>query len=162
MNIEQLVINLILLIFALSPSNNATDEIMSAQIELMDIAIQIQMNDFDLSELNYHDNAWFDGSILVYYPPENDDAIYSIPEGTAAIMPLAFHYNDKIRQIICPDSLIYIGEEAFAQTSLSSINLDHVLIIGSSAFEGTNLSDIRLSDQIIWIDSFAFYGAGIE
>lgn len=164
MVIDQLVFRLVTLILALSLSNNTTliDEIMSTQLELKNIAIRSELSDLDASELEYHDNAWFSGNILVYYPPGNEDTIYSIPEGTVAIMPLAFHYNDKIRQIICPDSLLYIGSEAFAQTTLATINLDSVLLIGSSAFEGTDLTSVSFSEEIKWIDSFAFYGIQFE
>lgn len=164
MGIEQLVLKLISLVLALSLGDHAAliDEIKSAEIELQEMAIRIEMNGPEASGLEYHDHAWFDGNTLVFYPPENEDAAYTIPEGTVAIMPSAFHDNSSIRQVICPDSLIYIGSEAFAQTPLSKIDLDHVLFIGSSAFEGTGLSAITFSDQIVWLDSFAFFGARIK
>ncbi|MBR6863183.1 MAG: leucine-rich repeat domain-containing protein [Acidaminococcaceae bacterium] len=164
MGIEQLVARLISLVLLLTAGYNPSiiDELTSTELALKDVAIGVFSGDFDRSAFEFRDNAWFAGSVLVFYPPENKNTSYSIPEGTTAIMPMAFHYNDYIQQITCPASLVYIGSEAFCQTHLSGIDLNHVKMIGGSAFEGTGLSVVNLPDQIVYIGPFAFYGVRIK
>ena len=64
-----------------------------------------------------------DVKVLIYYPPENANAEYSIPDTVTAIMDYAF-YNHKNLQIVdIPSSVTAIGKNAF----LSYYNSDNKL-----------------------------------
>ena len=139
--------------------NSAINEIRSLEIELNNVYVT---DIIDNQSIEYHDNAYFVDDVLVFYPQENRQEFYAIPEGTIAILPRAFTYNTFIKEIQCPSSLVLIGSRAFRQTPLERINLESVLYIGSSAFEGTSLTKVTLSKEIKWIGTYAFWGIRIK
>ena len=61
--------------------------------------------------------------------------------------------------ITIPDTVMEIGEDAFANTNLTSITLpDSVTQIGKSAFSGSKLESIRIPDTVTGIGDNAFNG----
>ena len=80
--------------------------------------------------------------------------------GLKSIGDEAFHYCGNLTNITLPDSVTYIGKEAFAHCRLTSINLPNsVTTIGESAFEycGT-FTDITIPESVTSIGHFAFHG----
>ena len=67
-------------------------------------------------------------------------------------------YNDQIRNIVLPNGLTHIGEEAFALTAVESLTIPNtVKSIGVYAMYGCeNLTALQLSSQINIIDESVF------
>lgn len=76
------------------------------------------------------------------------------------IRPFAFSKNQQIRSVVIPDSVNYIGQEAFYQcTSLQTVKLPKNLkIIGKNAFNyNKSLSEVDIPEGTIHIDRHAFF-----
>ena len=72
-------------------------------------------------------------------------------------------YNGNDSEIIIPDSVTTIGENAFDDcTSLKSVTIpDGVTTIGGGAFRGcTSLTSINIPDSVTYIEEGAFRGCG--
>ena len=88
----------------------------------------------------------------------------TIPDGITEIKPYAFGRswtNDDsktaVTSIQLPDSVVSIGENAFAYNHLQSINIpDSVVKVGNEAFAGNYFSTIKISENIEIIGSAAF------
>ena len=80
--------------------------------------------------------------------------------GLKSIGDEAFHYCGNLTNITLPDSVTYIGKEAFAHCRLTSINLPNsVTTIGESAFEyGGTFTDITIPESVTSIGRSAFNG----
>ena len=70
----------------------------------------------------------------------------------------SFHECSSLKQIQLPQICTIIGQSAFSNSGLESINLDYVKIIGSGAFASTKLGHINLKSAIEIGDS-AFGGS---
>lgn len=85
-----------------------------------------------------------------------------IQDGTEEIQALAFGggHVGFIKNIILPDTLTKIGEEAFAYSSLTSITIpNNVTSIGNYAFEECEeLENVTLGTSLQVIGEGAFYG----
>ena len=75
----------------------------------------------------------------------------TVKDGTTKIGDLAFGFRFEtsgpvISSITLPDTVTEIGEDAFAYTDITSIDLSHVTSIGESAFSHTDLSSVNLTN----------------
>lgn len=124
-----------------------------------------------------------EGKALALYYPQNDEAVFNIPDDVTAIYPYAFYYNKYIKTVNCKD-IFYMGEYSFNGTPIESLNnnsilfvgdyafrnckklnkidLSETLYIGSSAFEGCEaLTNVDFSDSISVIGGLAFRNTGL-
>lgn len=79
------------------------------------------------------------------------------------IGPNAFKNNTKVEKLNLPDSVTYIGEQAFAYSAIREIALpDAVTTIGKGAFQSSMLESITLSKELLSIGDNAFDNTIIE
>lgn len=86
----------------------------------------------------------------------------NVQPGTTHIVSAAFGNCEKITKVVLPDTLVEIGEEAFAWCyKLSSINLPAgVKILPKRVFHMTGLTKIDLPEGLTEIGEQAFYATG--
>ena len=112
---------------------------------------------------NQPDGLVYAGRVLYEYKgsiPENTEIV--IRQGTKGIADSSVEgiFNKNVVSIILPDTLEYIGESAFENTSIESITLpDTVYYIGKSAFLlCEKLKNIKLPKNISIIPRSIFQG----
>ncbi len=77
----------------------------------------------------------YNAHVFAYLPPSYLDTAYTIPEGIESIAGSAFMYSEQLTSVTLPNSLTYIGENAFFYCKLTSITIPkNVTYIGVSAF----------------------------
>jgi len=102
----------------------------------------------------------FDGKVEVagYIGIESDATIPSILGGyeVTAIRTRAFEYNSLLTSIIIPNTINYIGKNAFAYSNLRSIEIpSSIITIGTSAFDNCNsLTGVYITDITAWVNIF--------
>lgn len=111
-----------------------------------------------------------DKTTLIFYPHAKSDEQYIVEDSVTKIEDLAFSsYGNKIdyqgvkylKKIVLPNSVIYIGERAFAdceslETIILSENINH---IGEGAFSNcTNLKNINIPLELTEINKYVFSG----
>lgn len=127
-----------------------------------------------------------DNNEVAAFSPQNGEAesnVIEIPEGIIKIGRSAFAGTENIQEIILPDSLEVIGEDAFSMSNIEEVEFGKGLIkieqkafsnclsiksmtlpknlmsIGNGVFRGCkNLENIVLDDALKFIGSAAFYG----
>lgn len=126
------------------------------------------LKDFTLSPNNRYlyisDHTLFDNDkILIGYPVGRDHmSTYTVPSGTVEISDSAFStgsYGKKIfSKVIIPDSVISIGDGAFYEAGLTSVDLGSgVEEIGSTAFfNNPGITSLSLPDSLTRIGRDAF------
>lgn len=69
---------------------------------------------------------------------------YSVKEGTLVLCDESFKENSKIKEVKLPSTIAKIGNEAFANCTISKIIMhgDIIPILGSNTFKGTCLNCI--------------------
>lgn len=90
-----------------------------------------------------------DGSILIKYPENKDNAEYSIPDGVKIIDENAFSNLRKVTKINIKDGVTEINRDTFSNSNLlASVNISNtVTSIQLGAFDNcTNLTDINVSE----------------
>lgn len=94
---------------------------------------------------------------------ENDsiDGTLTVREGTWLIADWVFEYqvsDSTIEAVVLPDSLEYIGEDAFSGTNLTELVIpDSVKVIGDGAFNWCGeLASLTLGSGLTSIGSYAF------
>lgn len=81
-----------------------------------------------------------------------------IPSGVEIIGDFAFHQYEGYQSIILPEGIIHIGNNAFYETNLISIELpESVETIGDDAFG--NVETVKLPTTITFIGNLALQGA---
>lgn len=93
-----------------------------------------------------------DGTVLLYYPSTTGEsgAVYQVPDGVTQIGDKVFQYNYGINEIILPDTVTSIGNNAFQGCSVQKINLpDTITEIGEEAFANCpNLTEVTIPSGI--------------
>jgi hypothetical protein len=65
--------------------------------------------------------------------------------------------GNKIKEIIFPDSLVYVGAEAFYGSNVEKVVLgENVTYLGPKAFKYNNISSVTFNDKLVMIDIQAF------
>ncbi|MBO5518853.1 MAG: leucine-rich repeat protein [Candidatus Methanomethylophilus sp.] len=83
-----------------------------------------------------------------------------VSEGVTSIPGSAFYYVGKIKSVSLPSTLITIGKDSFAGTSITALEIpDHVTTIGSTAFSDTHIESLTIGKSVSSIDSGAFYNS---
>ena len=97
-----------------------------------------------------------EGKYLITYPANKAGESYTIPENVDEIAPSAFSYAKNLKDITVPTKIQYIGNYAFAYSSLEKINISSA-IIGEHAFAYcANLQDVTLNHGVEEISGGAF------
>lgn len=94
--------------------------------------------------------------VLIGYKGNSEKV--NIPNGVKSIAPEVFMDHDEIKSVILPDTLLTIGEDAFANCKYLSILLggSFVVSIEDRAFYGTAIESIRISSDVENIGLQAF------
>ena len=108
--------------------------------------------------LNYdHSEFEIDGTTLIRYTGNKPQVL--IPEGVISIGEEAFADCKSLASVTIPDSVTSIGEAAFVGCdSLTSVTIpDGVTSIGDNAFVGcTSLTSVTIPDSVTSIGDYAF------
>ncbi len=89
------------------------------------------------------------------------DETFTIPDGITQIARYAFANNKYIKNVILPSSVFFIGDYAFNDSSLETIQLDYVTTIGTGAFANcSNLKTIHFPN--ISMRGYMFLNSRIE
>ena len=103
-----------------------------------------------------------DQKALIAYPPGRQEKEYTVPDGTEIIGSGAFTGNDHVINIILPESIHTIGDCAFDESRIESINLPKKMkSIGFSAFRNCyslRFSDLHLPEGLTAIEAMSFEG----
>ena len=129
-----------------------------ADIKIPDSVTAIGMGAFnDTAIFNNQDpTAKYVGKWLVYYDKTKTTA--SIKADTVGIADIAFH-GCKIENIVIPDKVKYIGNNAFSSCSwLESVVIpDSVITIGEAAFLSCDsLASVSIPASVVSIEKMAF------
>ncbi|MDR0831680.1 MAG: leucine-rich repeat domain-containing protein [Bacillales bacterium] len=108
------------------------------------------------------DGVLFDINVskLIAYPIAKTTQTYNLPYGVKSIDDETFKECHNLKEIILPDSVESIGENAFRSSGLINITIpDSVTSLGAMAFNRcTSLKSITLSNNITVINDQTFYG----
>lgn len=90
---------------------------------------------------------------------DNDIAELELRPGTVGICHESFQFNEQLEKAVLPDSIKYIGTNAFYNSSVHDISLSKNLkCIGYQGFAlCKNLENIVIPDTVTTIGSFAFW-----
>lgn len=106
------------------------------------------------------DNILFsnDGTTLLKYPSHKPESSYSVPDGVKIIANAAFQDCTELQDIVFPDSLEEIGDNAFLNTQIKRLSVPHgVKKIGKLAFShNTLLTTVNLPGSIVRLGERAF------
>ncbi len=133
------------------------------QINVPKTVQKIWFNAFDDSGLlnaykNSNDNELYIGDWLIHYKSDNIETLI-IKEGTIGISDMDWSRTKKIKSVEFPESLKYIGSDAFNGALFNSVNFPQNLIrIGQSAFRSTALREIVIPKTVEDIGTWAFMG----
>ena len=112
----------------------------------------------------YNDKNWSDdgllyvNNIIVSVKSEVKENIL-IKEGTTVISDYLFAYNEAIKNVNIPKSVLYIGDGAFYISSVESVvNAKGVISLGKEVFFGSkNLKNVEIPVLITEIPDSTFY-----
>ncbi len=94
------------------------------------------------------------GKLCFYY---SDAQIINIPNGITRIPPGAFEGCKMEDNLVLPDSILYIENEAFSETDLESIVFgQNTKSIGDYAFRNSKVRSVTIPDSIEYIGDSAF------
>lgn len=105
-----------------------------------------------------------DGRTLIDYPADKTDEHYTVPEGVEVIGEAAFCGAEYLRRVTLPDSVHTICDDSFADChALETVDLpDRMRYIGDMAFYQTGLTSVDLPEGITSIGWLAFAGASLQ
>ena len=110
------------------------------------------------NENNWENNALYIGKYLIGVNKDEIDGQYEIKQGTKLIAGGTFSGIKTFIDVILPDGLEYIGEEAFSESRLTNIVFpDSLKVIGVGAFYRTYLTgEITIPASVEEIGKGAF------
>lgn len=107
------------------------------------------------------------GKTEILFFPQGKSGVYTLPDTVSVIADGVFNYITGITRLVIPNSITYIGNEAFLGSSIKEIFFNGgvpagELHIGDRAFEMTNaLTSIVLPAHTKSIGSYAFNGSRV-
>ena len=95
---------------------------------------------------------------LIAYLWNSDSESFSVPSGIRSIGNEAFYKHKELQQIKLPETLVYIGDAAFAESGLTSIKIPNsVVSLGSNTFSSCEaLESVDLPSGLAQIERNAF------
>ncbi len=95
---------------------------------------------------------------LIAYLWNSERESLSVPSGIRLIGNEAFYKHKELHQIKLPETLVYIGDAAFAESGLTSVKIPNsVVSIGSNAFSGCEaLETVSLPSNLAQIERYTF------
>ena len=108
------------------------------------------------------------GKTEILFFPQGKSGTYTLPDTVSVIADGVFNYVTSITRIVIPNSITYIGNDAFSGSSIKEIFFNggvpaSELHIGDRAFEMTNaLTSIVLPAHTKSIGSYAFNGSRVS
>ena len=135
-----------------------------SSITIADSVTSIGQSAFEYTEYYNNDGNWeINTNSHVLYIGKHliictyVEGTYSIKSGTITIADSAFAGWNRLESITIPNSVVNIGNSAFAATSLKTINIPNSIIsIGSSAFANTNISSVILPNSVQKVGNYVF------
>ena len=133
-----------------------------SEISVSDNVIEIGYHAFETTAYFYDESNWdndmlYVGDNLIWADDKQSEVI--IREGTKSIASRTFYDHVNIRSVKCPESLILIGEHAFARCYyMESFEISEgVQTVGKEAFLGCmSLKEISLPDSIVELGEGVF------
>lgn len=129
-------------------------------------SIQIPNTVYEVHSRMFHDTAWYEnqpegelyiGNVFYEYKGEMpQNTIFKIKDGTLGINELAFYKCEGLKELIMPDSVLWISDGAFREcSSLSTVQISkNILGMRQYVFDRVpNLKEIYLPKSLI----FAFW-----
>lgn len=129
------------------------------------------------NEANWIDGVLYVGSHLIKAQRSSISGSYTVKEGTRTISPEAFYNCTALNGIVMPDSVVFIGQNAFknakiytaeiptiAISHVKTNNLRRLTIISGTQINNyalqncTALTTVTLNDEITYIGEGAFSG----
>ena len=102
------------------------------------------------------DGAYYAGKCLVRVDPSHEGDLI-VNDGTVCVLAGAFEGCSKIGAVILPDSLEYIGVRAFANSSVSSVNLPKGMDVRSAQAREAN-QNMGSGNGPVVIETLTFFG----
>ena len=91
------------------------------------------------------------------------EGIVTLPAALTVVPEEMFCLDEAIREVIVPEGVTGIGDDAFSYSGLERITLPESLEkIGDGAFRDTGLQEIVLPEGVTEIGDYAFYSTDIE
>ena len=116
-------------------------------------------NDYKLNDLNnYHKNTNIQLVIAMIRGSFSEKNLTNIviPDSVTIIDEDAFSDN-QLTSVTIPDNVVIIGDAAFSSNQLKSVKISNSVIeIGGSAFVSNRLTSVTIPDSVTTIDSSAF------
>ena len=152
------------------------------EIVLPDSICEIGKGTFNNTGYYDDESNWIDGVLyvnnhLIKAQRGSISGSYTVKEGTRTISPEAFYNCTALTGIVMPDSVVFIGQNAFknakiytaeiptiAISHVQTNNLRRLTIISGTEIENyalqncTNLTTVTLNDEITYIGEGAFSG----
>ncbi len=132
-----------------------------SEINIPDKVITIQNDSFKNTAYYNNPDNWIDGVLYIgNHLIAADDSIEAciIKDDTLTIAPSAFAYNSNLEKVIFPESLLYVGENAFLMTSIKEAILPNIKSISESTFGGCNRLEKIEFESVEKIEQSAFAG----
>ena len=122
---------------------------------LTNIVISPVNIDFEVSSNTLYNRK--DKNLIAYLWNSDSDS-FSVPSGIRSIGNEAFYKHEELQQIKLPETLVYIGDAAFAESGLTSIKIpDSVVSLGSNTFSSCEaLESVDLPSGLAQIERNAF------
>ena len=99
-----------------------------------------------------------DGKIIIKYFYDSSSS-YTVPDGVTKVEQYCFYAVNVLQSVILPDGLIEIGERAFYESKISSINIpDSVTTYGYGAFQYGKLTSFVFSSNVTNLGSNVLAG----
>ena len=123
------------------------------------------LKSIQISMLNPHfessKNALYDKDRreLIAYLWNSEESSYTIGAGIRSIGQEAFYKHSELKTVIIPDSVVTIGEAAFAESGLTEITIpDSVVSLGNSTFTRCPyLEKVKLPEGLFRIGDMVFF-----
>ena len=101
-----------------------------------------------------------DKSLLVAFPPKSERTEIVVADGCRGINGGAFQLSG-IKNVTLPASVIALDDFAFCQSALESISFtDNLVYIGQQAFAATNITSMELPQGLRILQDAVFAGCG--